>query len=699
MPYSPEKNFAEVSVQFVKGVGERRARILARFGIHTVEDLLEHQPRRYLDRSQDTPITQLKLNEDATVMGEVVSKQLVQFGKRRLIVRIYDGTGILEGVWFHQTDLFARIFRERQIVAFSGKVSKYKFFQMIHPDFDIISEDREPFHTGQIIPLYPSTEELKRVGLSSYGFRKIIKLALQRYQKDIPETLPENVIKQYKLLSRPQAYHQLHFPESMEKLEAALLRFKFEELFFMELLMALRRHFYQSPVQGIELNIDNHILKKVVASLPFQLTEAQRRVLREIYFDLKKGRPMSRLLQGDVGSGKTVVALLTALMAISGGYQAALMAPTEILAQQHYFNISDILQRHKIRIALLIGSLSTTEKQDIHKKLKAGKIDFVIGTHAIIQEQVQFHKLGLVIIDEQHRFGVLQRAELIGKGMYPHMLVMTATPIPRTLALTLYGDLDVSIIDEMPPGRQEIKTFWRTQEKLPLIYQFIREHLHKGEQTYIVYPIIEESEKLDVKAATRAYEHLKQEVFPDFEVALIHGRLSMEEKERIMKNFKAGKIQVLISTTVIEVGVDVPNATIMLIEHAERFGLSQLHQLRGRIGRGNKKSYCILVTPTDITETAQERMAVLEKTNDGFIIAEEDLRLRGSGEFFGTRQHGLPDLRYSDLVRDQKIIKIARDTAFAIVEKDPHLRLPEHQRVRQHFKRKFAEKFEMLHIS
>ena len=689
----------EIPIQYVKTVGEKRARALEGVGICTVEDLLEYRPRRYLDRSNVVPISQVRLDEEVTVTGEVIQVEVVRRGRRRLRVQIYDRTGVLEGIWFHQIELFSRIFHRGMTVAFSGKVTRFKGWQMVHPDFDIISEKGAPIHTGQIIPLYSSGEALRKAGFSSYGIRRLVHIALQRYHSVIPETLPAYLIEKYRLLPRAMAYRQMHFPESETLLHQAYRRFKYEELFYMQLLLALRKQMYYAPIKGLDLDIKNDVLQKIVGSLPFQLTGAQRRVLRDIYQDLRSGRPMNRLLQGDVGSGKTVVALLTMLMAISAGYQAALMAPTEILAQQHYFSIKDMLKPFAVRVGMLIGSLKSAQKADLQRAIRQGEVDLIIGTHALIQEPVTFRKLGVVVIDEQHRFGVLQRAELIEKGRNPHVLVMTATPIPRTLALTIYGDLDVSVIDELPPGRQPVTTVWRTADRLPRIYDFIRQRVKQGEQAYIVYPIIEESEKMDLKAATVAFENLQQKVFPELKLALLHGRLKMEDKEHLMQQFKEGKIQILISTTVIEVGVDVPNATVMLIEHAERFGLSQLHQLRGRVGRGFRKSYCILVTPTNISEVSRQRMRAMEATTDGFKIAEEDLRLRGSGEFFGTRQHGLPDLRYADLVADAKIVEVARKDAFALVEKDPHLRLAEHRLVRRQFMRRFADKFQLTHIA
>jgi ATP-dependent DNA helicase RecG len=687
-----------IPIRKVKSITNKRAQALESIGVKTIQELLEYTPRRHLDRSMLVPINKLEENAEVTVVGDVISKKKIPRGRRRLIVSIHDGKGTLDGVWFNQVEMFDKIFQEHQTVAFSGKVSKYKNWQMVHPDFDIISEKRATLNTGQIISLYPGSETLRKAGLNSYTFRRIINDVLKEYQSLITEILPNTLIKKYKLLSRASAFHQMHFPKSLEMLTQVFRRFKYEELFFLELLMALRKYFYQAPIQAAQMNIDNNLITKVVESLPFKLTQAQRKVLKEIYADLESGHPMNRLLQGDVGSGKTVVSLVTMLMAISSEYQTALMAPTEILAQQHYFSMEALI-KIPIKIALLIGSLNPNEKEEIHQRIANGEIDLAIGTHALIQENVQFKKLGLVIVDEQHRFGVLQRAELIKKGIYPHVLVMTATPIPRSLALTLYGDLDVSIIDELPPGRQQLRTFWRNEDKLHLIHEFIREKVKDGEQTYIIYPLIEESEKMDLKAATASYRNLKKNVFPEFRLALLHGRIKMEEKEKIMQDFKQRKIDILISTTVIEVGVDVPNATVMVIEHAERFGLSQLHQLRGRVGRGSKESFCILVTPDNINEIAQQRMKVMEQSTNGFFIADEDLRLRGSGEFFGTRQHGMPDLRYADLIQDKNIVQTARKDAFELVKKDPYLRFTQHQNVKEYFKQRFAEKFYIKHIA
>ncbi len=693
------ENIDEINVQFVKGVGEARAKVLGNAGIHTVEDLLTYSPRRYLDRSTILPINRLSQDEETTVVGKIIKLEVIRYPKKRLIVTIYDGTGLLNGVWFNQVGFFQKLFKKDQEVAFSGKIAYFKGWQIVHPDFDIIEEEKEPLHTGQIIPLYPGSQELRKSGMASHGLRRIIHHALDKYRSSVTEILPVSITDKYHLPHRPAAFRMLHFPETMDEVAQALRRFKYEELFYLELLMAIRHHYGHSPVSGVQMTTSGEIIKKVLGQLPFELTGAQRKVLNEIYHDLKSGHPMNRLLQGDVGSGKTLVALITALIAIENGYQAALMAPTEILAEQHFLTIHALLEKTPVRIGLLKGSLKAAEKEAVQQDVREGKLNLIAGTHALIQESVEFEKLGLVIIDEQHRFGVLQRGSLAKKGWNPHVLVMTATPIPRTLALTVYGDLDVSVLDEMPPGRQPIKTVWRTEKKLPEIYKFIRERIRKGDQVYIIYPLVEESEKIDLKAAKESYEKLKKDIFPEFRLALLHGRMKSSEKELAMQRFKSGEVHILVSTTVVEVGVDVPNASILMIEHAERFGLSQLHQLRGRVGRGHKKSYCILVTPEQVNEVGVERLKMMEKTSDGFEIAEADLRLRGAGEFFGTRQHGLPDLKYANLIEDQNIIQAARKDTFALVEQDPHLRLPAHQEVRRYFQKHFADKYKLVQIS
>ncbi|GAB4336817.1 MAG: ATP-dependent DNA helicase RecG [Calditrichia bacterium] len=694
-----QRRVDEIDVKYVKGVGETRARALAEFNIHTVEDLLFFFPRRYLDRSNLQPINRININDDVTVVGKVVNIEKITRPKKRLEVTIYDGTGLLKGTWFNFSEYFVRTFKKDQEYAFSGKVSYFKGWQIVHPDYDLIDEAHNPLHTTGIIPLYPGSQKLQRVGINSYSLRKIIHAALEKYGEGVQENLPGELLHRYHLAERAEAFRQVHFPETTAQPAQALRRFKYEEVFYFQILMAIRHAQHHAPAEGIKMTTNFDLIRKVLNKLPFELTDSQKKVLREIYDDMRSGYAMNRLLQGDVGSGKTLVALISALIAIENGFQAALMVPTEILAEQHFLNIQEIVAELGISTGLLVGSISPKEKEAVQQKIAEGEINLVVGTHALVQEKVQFKRLGLVIIDEQHRFGVMQRGTLMEKGLNPHVLVMTATPIPRTLAMTFYGDLDTSIISELPKGRQPIATYWRKESELPTVFEFVREHLDRGEQAYIIYPLVEESEKMDLKAATESFNQLKKGELAKYNLDLLHGRLSAAEKEAVMRQFKNGEVQVLVSTTVVEVGVDVPNATILVVEHAERFGLSQLHQLRGRVGRGTRKSYCLLITPENINPAARQRMRLMEKTTDGFLIAEEDLKLRGSGEFFGTRQHGMPDLKFTDLAADQKLIQVARKDAFELVEKDPHLRSPAIKAIRDYFFQHYAEKYKIARIS
>ena len=491
----------------------------------------------------------------------------------------------------------------------------------------------------------------------------------------------------------------MHLPEDGQLLEKAIYQFKYEEFFNLQLMLALQKVHLKTKTVGIAFTKKSESLEKLYFKLPFKMTEAQKRVVKEIRRDMRQPFPMNRLLQGDVGAGKTLVALMAMLIAIDNGYQAALMVPTEILAEQHYFNISRMLKGLDVPVSLLTGSTTAKQRKELNEMLSSGKPHILIGTHALIYNESQIPNLGLIIIDEQHRFGVMQRAKLIEKGQQPDVLVMTATPIPRTLALTAYGSLDVSVIDELPPNRQPITTLWRFDNSAPKIYQFIREHLDLGEQAYIIYPLVEESEKMDLKAATEAYERLRKTEFKDYRVGLLHGKMRPAEKDEVMRQFVNNEIQVLISTTVIEVGIDVPNATIMVIEHAERFGLSQLHQLRGRIGRGKSKSYCILKTPYNIGEIAQQRMKIMTETQDGFVIAEKDLELRGWGDFFGTRQSGMPDFKIANPITDRSILEQAREDAFNLVKEDAFLRKPEHRALYNYLMTHLKERMDLINIS
>ena len=699
-----EKSPLDSSVQYLKGIGEKRADSLNQIGIHTIRDLLYYFPRRYLDRSNITHIKNLRSNTEATVVGQIESCGIAQGRKARFIANIFDGTGFLSCVWFNRLTYWDKIFKVGETIAFSGKVGFYGGLQMVHPDFDKLSDD-EPedksdqfLHTGIIIPLYPSTEELVRVGFDSRGFRRVMRTALKKYGQYIEETLWEPVIQKRDLISLRDAVQNVHFPENNRLLEKTIRRLKYEELFYLELMLAYRKRNMGVRQKGIEFKVVGEKTRSLVEKLTFELTEAQKRVMHQIRADMKREQPMYRLLQGDVGSGKTIVALITMLIAVENGYQAALMAPTEILAEQHYLNIHRLLEDLNVKVELVVGAQRKSVRDKLTERIRFGDVDIIIGTHALIQENIEFQKLGLVVIDEQHRFGVMQRQTLREKGLNPDVLVMTATPIPRTLSLTLYGDLDISIIDELPAGRLPVKTAWRYSNKRKDIYQFVRDQVARSQQAYIVFPLVEESEKIDLKAATENYELLSNGIFSEFNVALLHGRMKNEEKEAVMDSFKKGETQILVSTTVIEVGVDVPQATIMVVEHAERFGLTQLHQLRGRVGRDRQQAYCILIAEPPLSEESLRRLQTMVKTNDGFKISEVDLEIRGPGEFFGTKQHGLPELKLANVLTDQALLHQAREDAFQLVADDPQLLSEEVKQLRSHFIKNYQQKYGLLQI-
>lgn len=670
--------FLSTSVQFLKGIGEKRAKALEKAGIFNYGDLFQYYPRRYLDRSNITPIKNLKIEESATVVATVQTCGIKKGTRSRLIAILSDNTGYLTCVWFHQFHYLQKQFAPGQVIAVSGKVSYFSGKQMVHPDFDLLSDEADDradefLHTGKIIPLYHSSEALSRVGMDSRGFRRVTKFLIKQYLNKIGETLPESLVNRMALLPFPAALKNIHFPDNFQMLERSRTRLKFEELFLMEFMLAHRKHTISQSQKGIVFSEVGDRTRKLAEKLPFELTAAQKKVLREIRSDMKKPSPMYRLIQGDVGSGKTIVALVTMLIAIENGFQAVLMAPTEILAEQHFITFRRMLSSLEVNIQLLIGAQKKSVRAPILNAVESGECDIVIGTHAVIQENINFRRLGLIVIDEQHRFGVSQRAVLTEKSTNPDVLVMTATPIPRTLSLTVFGDLDVSIIDEMPEGRKPIITSWRYSEKRDDIYKFVKSKVDQGSQAYIVFPLIEETEKLDLQAASESYEKLSASVFANNSIALLHGRKKSDEKESIMTAFKNGEIQILVSTTVIEVGVDVSNATLMIVENAERFGLTQLHQLRGRVGRGSEQSYCILIAKHPTTEDALTRLNTMAQTTDGFKIAEVDLQLRGPGEFFGTRQHGLPELKIANPLIDTQILFKARDEAFRIVNNETEL--------------------------
>jgi ATP-dependent DNA helicase RecG len=627
----------------------------------------------------------LELGRKQSIIGTVISAQYRHYAKKRILeVMIIDDTANLTAKWFKgQMHYLLGIFKKGVRVILTGEVRPdYSGKCMIHPDYEILEEKDEDnlLNFKRIVPIYSETE-----GLHQKYLRKVVKWALDHYSRYVTSPIPTAIQEKRKLMNFQKALFAVHFPDnntSMDELIAhhsdAHKRLIYDEFFFFQVGMAIRK---QSQIleTGIPFNIDGPMLKKFLSLLPFDLTAAQTRVIREIQTDMAKCTAMNRLLQGDVGSGKTIVSMAAMVTACENAYQAAIMAPTEILAQQHYENIKYWSERLKLNTVLLVGSLSPWQRKEALDKISTGQANIIVGTHALIQEGVHFHKLGLVVIDEQHRFGVMQRATLRAKGIHADVLVMTATPIPRTLAMTVYGDLDVSVIDEMPHGKKPVHTILISESKRSKIYQFIHDELKKGHQVFIVYPLVQQSETLDLKDATNMARHLQEDIFPAYTIGLIHGKMKNKEKDVIMKNFLENKIQILVSTTVIEVGIDVPRASLMIIEHAERFGLSQLHQLRGRVGRRDIPSICILVADDQCSKDAFKRLRVMEKTTDGFRIAEEDLAIRGPGDFLGTRQSGLPDFRIASIIRDARILNDAKQDAFELVERDPFLENPENQ--------------------
>jgi len=686
------------NVQYQKHVGEATAKKLKQLKVETVGDLLYHFPFRYLDTSALKKISEVREGEDATVIGIVraVRKFRSKRGVRVLNIGIYDGTAYLYGVWFNQ-DYIAENLEEGKKVAFSGKV-EYRFgqLQIEKPFYDIIDDEtdvaHDTVHTNRIIPFHPATQNL-----SASRLRRIIKHLVDT-ETEFPEPLPVSIRDEFNYLSKSLALREIHFPSSMKLYKKARMRLVFEELFLIQVGLAIRKANFQRQTKGIQHKISNLLLDEFCSSLPFELTADQKKVVAEIQDDMAGPKPMNRLLQGEVGSGKTIVALMTILTTVENGFQGAIMAPTEVLAEQHFRKIMGFLKDLKVSVALLKGSLTPKEKAQVQEQIGRGEVDIVVGTHTLVQETVAFKNLGAVVIDEQHRFGVRQRVNLKEKGVYPDVLIMTATPIPRTLALTLYGDLDVSVIRELPLGRkisEHITTYIRDRNHRDWAYRKIRSEIEKGRQAYVVCPLIEESDKLQVKAVAEETERLKNGIFPDLRVGLIHGKLKPAEKEEVMQSFQNGLIDILISTTVIEVGIDVPNASVMLIEDAERFGLAQLHQLRGRIGRGRHKSYCILFADPN-TEEGRARMNAIKEVTDGFKLAEVDLEIRGEGQIFGTRQSGLPDLKLARLTRDLEILLSARKEAFRIVEHDIRLKSAQNRLLLLEIKERFGSRLNWL---
>ena len=704
-------------VQYVKGIGPRLAEVLATKGILTTDDLLHYLPFRYEDRLNPRAIAQLRPGEMATLIAEVRTSGL--FRTRRMpIFEMTAGQGRtrLKCIWFNGTYLQGK-FKPGQMVALYGKVDVDRGgeLQIVQPQFEILGDPGEEgaseateqklaasLEVGRIVPIYESAGKGR---LTSRWFRRIIHSALENLTPDLSDPIPAMVRNRRGLICPREALWKVHWPDPGESLQAlqssrtpAHFRLIFEELFFIELGLELKRR-EQKAETGIAFRLDDRVRGAIKKILPFHPTTAQKRVLKEIASDMEKPSPMRRLLQGDVGSGKTIVAFEAAIIAIENGYQVALMAPTEILAQQHYFSARQILENAGYRIVLLTGSLEQDRKQKVRRHIAQGNAHLVIGTHALIEEKVEFAKLGLVIVDEQHRFGVMQRLKLMKKSAEPDVLVMTATPIPRSLALTIYGDLDLSALDEMPPGRTPVVTRRVSDERSEEVWEFVRKQVVAGHQAYVVYPVIEESEESELKAAIKMYKEMSKHIFPDLRVGLLHGRLDPDEKENVMKLFQKGEISVLVSTTVIEVGVDVSNATIMVVEHAERFGLSQLHQLRGRIGRGAAKSYCILMTGGKISEEGQRRLDAMARTNDGFQIAELDLELRGPGEFFGTRQAGMPSFQVANLIRDRQILEAAkREAASMLAGPNSEISQQEINRALRHMRTRWQHTYGLVEV-
>lgn len=676
-------------LEYLKGVGPARAELLRNeLGMHTWRDLLYHFPLRYIDRTRFHRIADLH-EQSGQVQLKGILRQLHTAGggrKRRLMGRVRDASGSLELVWFSglrylekQLEVGKEYVLFGRINSFNGKLS------MPHPEMEAASEHRSKAAT-HFAPVYPSTEKLNQKRLDSRVRRRIMQSLLEQIRPiDLPENLPAYLVEQFKLMSRYEAMRAIHFPRDQHQLAAARNRLKFEELFFLQLRLLQTRQLRRDTTRGYVFSrVGDLFMRFYEEKLPFALTDAQKRVVKEIRQDLGEGRQMNRLLQGDVGSGKTIVGLLCMLLALDNGFQAGLMAPTEILAQQHYQSITGYLQGMGVRVGFLSATVKGNKRRELLRLLKQGELHILIGTHALIEDPVEFHRLGLAITDEQHRFGVAQRARLWKKSHPhpPHILVMTATPIPRTLAMTLYGDLDVSVIDELPPGRKPVQTIHRTEQQRARVFGFMKEEIAKGRQVYVVYPLIEESETLDLQNLEAGYEAISREFpSPEYKISIVHGRMKPADKDYEMQRFAQGKTQIMVATTVIEVGVNVPNASVMVIENTERFGLSQLHQLRGRVGRGAEQSYCILMTDFRISNEARERIATMVRTNNGFEIAEADLRLRGPGNIEGTQQSGLVHFRIADLTMDGKILRTAREIARRILDADPRLENPEHQPV------------------
>jgi ATP-dependent DNA helicase RecG len=698
--------FWQTPLTYLKKVGPKRAEVLAQEAqLRTYLDLLHYLPYKYVDRRQVRLACELQPYETTTLIGTIQDYQ-VQRGKRRwLTATLRDETGLVELIWFQGIDYIQKRYLEGELVVVFGKAEPTRagHFKILHPELEPLAEEQHAvLGAMQIVPFYSATEAMKRQGLDARSIRRLTHGLLEEAGQRFDEYLPPSLMAAHQLVPLAQAWRHVHFPPSWEARDVARARLKFEELFFFEMALAQRKSLLQPARHSPPFAQVGELFRRFYAEfLPFELTEAQKRVVREIRRDLGQATQMNRLVQGDVGSGKTMVAVLATLIAADNGWQTALLAPTEILAEQHFHSFYRLLSPLGVQVELLTGGRRKSERDKTLAAVASGHTHILIGTHALLEDAVQFRKLGLTIIDEQHKFGVLQRAKLWQKAplrdngtpLYPHNLVMTATPIPRTLAMTLYGDIDVSVIDELPPGRTPIRTVLRAEEQRPRVFGFIREQLEEGRQAYIVYPLVEETEKLDLLAVEKGYE-LIQRSFPERHIGIVHGKMKPDAKQYEMDRFKRGETHILVATTVIEVGVDVPNATVMVIENAERFGLSQLHQLRGRVGRGGGASFCILMAGVPLRklgDTARKRLHAMCDTTDGFHIAEIDLELRGPGDFLGTRQSGLPEFQLADIIADAELLGQARQAAFDLIATDPRLDAPQHQALRREFRRRCAQ--------
>ncbi|MBW6513586.1 MAG: ATP-dependent DNA helicase RecG [Candidatus Syntrophosphaera sp.] len=695
MERSEYRKDTSMQVKFLRGVGEVRARQLGNVGIKTVLDLFEYFPRAYLNRVIDRSIKELRPGNHIALTSMVswVEQRGTRKGKDMLNVGISDGRAILVCTWFSYPQKYLELLKPGVTIWVAGTLSEYNGqLQLMHPEFELVDDAEEDdfWKKREFLPIYGLTGDL-----TQKFFRKTVYAAFEQYAGLIEENLPEELITRHGFIPRKAALQKIHFSLNPLEVDKIRQRFVFEEFFYSQILWARHKHFHGKQVSGIRFENKKQLTTQLHQKLPFRLTDAQKKTIREIFADMCSDRQMSRLLQGDVGSGKTIVTLFAMLLAVENGYQAALMAPTEILADQHYANISRFLDGFPVNVTLLKGG-SYKGKAQIKTDIREGTSDIIIGTHALLQSDISFDRLGFVAVDEQHRFGVQQRAELAGKDKHPDLLYLSATPIPRSLSMTVYGDLEVSVINELPPNRIPVKTVVRSNQKIDLVYREVDRELHEGRQAYVVCPLIEESDKVDLLDAQRMHEHISTKVFPHYKCVLMHGKMSAREKYAIMQSFKAGEIRILVSTTVIEVGLDIPNASVMIVEHAERFGLAQLHQLRGRVGRGGQQAWCYLIEHFPVSNVARQRLDTLVRTTDGFLIAEKDLQLRGPGELFGTEQSGLPQFRFANLVQDQPVLREAREDAFAIIEEDPNLNAPEHSLIKNIYLEQFADKEKLI---